>query len=425
MLLFNNIYSKHKETIYNFLWRSFQIFTKQGIILFIFIICSKNLSKQDFGVYNYIVAFVLFLIMLGDFGISTATSKYVAEYNYKDKTKIKSILVSISFLIFLISTIIIILSFLFSKYILNDKYFYFLYLLPLIILVPLTSLYDGIYRGLKKFKELSIISFVIGIISLIFSYFFIKNYELMGALISQNLFYFITLIGLFICYKDFSLKIDYKIIKEVGSYSIVYGLAAIGYYLFAKIDIIILGHYNFINEIAIYELLNKIFWVMLFPFAIIGQIVAPNFSRLHAQNNYNEIYKKLKKYTIFFFSLAVIFSFIVYFLIPPFIKIFYNNYYGQLFFSILPLSIFIFLIQISTSSIDSGIIVPTGYASIMTIAYLILGFSNIILALILLYFFGYIGVIWATLISSLIMVLYVRVKFFKKLKNYIYNKNNY
>jgi len=92
-------YLQHKETINNFTWRALQIFGKSGITFLIFIICAKLLGPYTFGIYNYILAIVFFLVMFGDFGISTATSKYIAEYNVTDKEKLKSVLFSSGVLI--------------------------------------------------------------------------------------------------------------------------------------------------------------------------------------------------------------------------------------------------------------------------------------------------------------------------------------
>ena len=82
-----NKYLAHKETIHNFIWRSLQIFGKQGITFLIFILCAKLLTPYDFGLYNYALAIIFFFIIFGDFGISAATSKYVAEYNAINKDK--------------------------------------------------------------------------------------------------------------------------------------------------------------------------------------------------------------------------------------------------------------------------------------------------------------------------------------------------
>src|SRR3989344_7857431 len=161
-------YQSHKETIHNFTWRSLQTFGKQGLIFVIFILAAKLLVPYDFGIYNYVLAIVFFLIMFGDFGISTATSKYVAEYNLTDKEKLKAVLFNSGIIILAITVLITVLTLIIGPFYLKDKYLYVLYLLPLVFLAPMTSLYDGIYRGLKKFKQLAIISTIIGFISIFF-----------------------------------------------------------------------------------------------------------------------------------------------------------------------------------------------------------------------------------------------------------------
>ena len=87
-------YNQHKETAHNFFWRALQIGAKQGTTFFIFFMSAKLLIPYEFGIYNYILAFIFFLVMFADFGISIATSKFVAECNAKDKKKLKSVIPS-------------------------------------------------------------------------------------------------------------------------------------------------------------------------------------------------------------------------------------------------------------------------------------------------------------------------------------------
>src|SRR3989344_190829 len=159
--MLNKTYHTHRETIHNFIWRSLQVFGKQGITFLIFILCAKMLSPYEFGIYNYVLTIIFFLIIFGDFGISTAASKYVAEYNVTDKNKLKAVLFNSGIIILGLTIIITILTLIIGPLYLKDKYIYVFYLLPLVFLAPMTSLYDGIYRGLKKFKQLAIISTII------------------------------------------------------------------------------------------------------------------------------------------------------------------------------------------------------------------------------------------------------------------------
>lgn len=164
--LIKKLYFNHKQIIHNFIWRFLQIFAKQGVSFLIFILCAKLLVPYDFGLYNYILAVIFLIIMFGDLGVSTATSKYVAEYNATDKEKLRSVLSSAGLIVFALTTIATVIFLLVGPWFLKDTYVYALYLLPMIFFSTVTSLYDGIYRGLKKFKRLAIISLFVGVISI-------------------------------------------------------------------------------------------------------------------------------------------------------------------------------------------------------------------------------------------------------------------
>jgi len=407
-------YYQHKETIHNFIWRSLQIFGKEGVTFLIFIICAKLLDPYIFGIYNYILAIVFFLVMFGDFGISTATSKYVAEYNVTDKEKLKSVLFSSGILILGLTIIITILTLLFGKYFLGDKYVYVLWLLPLIFLAPMTSLYDGIYRGLKQFKKLAIISLIIGLVSLSFVYILIKQYGLIGALIAQVIFYALLFIALAFCYREFNFKWNKEVMKGVGKYSLLVGIANLGIFLYIQFDIIALGWFNYISEIAYLSLANKIFMFLAIPFGIFAQIIAPDITRLYVKKQYIQIKNKLKQYFIYSIILGILIAIISFILIKPITILFlsqYNNYYFYLFFGLLLL---IFPIRIFGSILTTSFIVSTGKAKIITYNSFIFGILNAVMDIIFIYIFGFVGVIYSTLILGYISVL---------IAYYYFNKN--
>lgn len=416
-ILIKNIYSNHKETINNFIWRCIQIFGKQGVTFTIFILCAKLLDPYNFGIYNYVLAVIFFLIMFGDFGISTATSKYVAEYNITDKNKLKSVLFNIGIVIFFITILISTLTLVFGSLYLKDKYVFVLYLLPLIFIAPMTSLYDGIYRGLKKFKQLALISFGVGIISIFFVYFLVKKYGLIGALVSQNIFYLILLICLAFGYKEFHLKLNKNVIKEVGKYSFVYGIAILGNYLFIRFGILILGYYNYIEQVAMYELINKIFILLLTPFILLGQVLAPNFAVLHINKEFKKIYSKSIFYTLYFFFAGLFMGCIFYFILPLFFKAFFENYYYKDYFNLtFLLCLIIYVSNVWAATFDTAILVPTGHAGLMAKFYIILGIMGVLLSLLLVNRFGFQGVFFSFTFSSIVMSVGLRVIYFFKLK---------
>ena len=410
-------YSNHKETIHNFIWRALQTFGKQGITFLIFIICAKLLIPYDFGIYNYVLAIIFFLIIFGDFGISTATSKYVAEYNATDKKKLKLVLFNSGIIILGLTIIITILTLIFGTYLLGDKYVYVLYLLPLIFLAPMTSLYDGIYRGLKQFKKLAIISVFVGLISLSFVYLLIKSYGLIGALIAQNLFYLILFVALALGYRELSFKWNRAVMKQIGSYSLVYGLAILGNYLFIRFGILILGYYNYIEELATYQLINQIFIVLLMPFTLLGQVVAPNFAVFSAKKQYKKIYSKAIKYTIYFTLIGIILGLLFYLILPSIFKVFFSNYFSKDYFNLtFLLCLIIYVANVWAATFDAGILIPTGYAKLMAKFYVFLGIFGSLLSILFVNLFGYFGVVYAFAISSVLMVVGLRITFFFRIK---------
>lgn len=402
--MLKNKYLQHKETIQNFGWRSLQIFGKQGVTFLIFILAAKMLSPYLFGIYNYVLAIIFFLIIFGDFGISTATSKYVAEYNVTDKEKLKAVLFNSGIIILGLTIVITLLTLTFGKYYLGDKYIYVLYLFPLIFLAPMTSLYDGIYRGLKKFKQLAIISTIVGVVSLSFVYILIKQYGLIGALIAQNLFYFILFLALAFGYKEFHFKLNKSVMKEIGKYSCIIGLAGMGYFLYTRIDILILGHFGFIEEIGYYEIINNIFLLLITPIILLATVVAPNTTKNFALKKYNHIKKKLIKETLFLFFIGLGVVILSYLFFPFIFKLFLPEYNIVLLMQILTLLLFLIPFRFFSSYINVGYITPGGFAKILTFNTITFGALNTILDFIFLIRFGFIGVIYATLICQLLFI---------------------
>jgi len=415
--MLKKIYNNHKETIHNFIWRSLQIFGKQGITFLIFILCAKLLTPYDFGLYNYALAIIFFFIIFGDFGISAATSKYVAEYNAINKDKLKLVLFNSGIVIVGLTIIITILTLLIGPWYLKDKYIYVLYLLPLIFLAPMTSLYDGIYRGLKKFKQLAILSLIVGVLSIPFVYLLVKQYGLIGALIAQNLFYFILLINLAFSYREFHLKFNKEVMKEVGKYSIIIGISSIAFFLYSRADIIILGHFGYIKEIGYYGVIIQVFNIMVIPLTLLAQVISPNITSNFAKKEYDKIREKLNYFMKLVIPISILIAIIFYFLFPEIIRILLPKYYiKEMLISITILS---FLIPTKIWGVfqTQSFIVSTGYAKIIAVTTLIGGVLNVIFDIILIKLIGFTGVFWVTLIIHSLNIIFQTSYYKHKIKS--------
>lgn len=409
IILFNNniikkIFKTHKEIVNDFMWRGLQVIGKQGITFLIFFLCAKLLNQYDFGVYNYTLTIVFVLIMFGDFGISTATSKYVAEYNIFNKEKLRSILFNSSIIIFGLTILMSILTIVFGHYYFNDKFIYICYLLPLIFLAPMTSLYDGIYRGLKKFKQLAIISLSVGSVSIFFVYFLINSYGLLGALMSQNIFYLLLLIALGFGYKDFNFKLNKEVIRDISKYSFIIGSVSALYFLFTRVTTLILGHYSLFSAISYYELITKIILFILLPFNIFAQILGPKiilFKKEYAVSS-------LRKITVTSLIIGLLLFIIVNTILPLIIKIFLPNYYIFDFIKILRIYSFILLTQGAVIIASNGFATYLGHANLNLKLLFILFPINIIGAMLIIPKYGlFYFMIFFTIVQVISDLLYL------------------
>ena len=391
-------YFSNKEIINNFIWRSLQSIGKQAVTFIIVILCAKLLSPYDFGIYNYILAIVFLLIMFCDFGISSATSKYVAEFNSTDKIKLKYILFNSLILIIGFGSIIIFLIMLFGKYIFFDNYLFILYTIPLLFLIPISSLYDGIFRGLKKFKTLAWITLAVGGISIIIVYLIVTTFGLIGALISQSVFYTLLVLVLSIVNGKFEFKFDKTLMRQILNYSLIIGISSIGYFLYSRVDILILAQFGYIQEIGFYEIINRGFEFMFLPFVLLAQVISPNITAIFSNHKYTLVRNKLRFFMKLIIPLAILMAILFYLLFPMFIQTFLPAYYISEMIIIITILTFLIPSKIWGVFQTQSFIVATGYAKIIAITTLICGFLNVILDIIFIELIGFTGVFLTTLL---------------------------
>lgn len=411
-------FKKNKEFSKFFVWRLVQVLGKQGTSAVMFFIATFFLAKEDMGIYNYVFSALSLLVIFSDFGISTATSKYITQYNTVDKEKVNRVLFNSGLIIFGISILVSLITLLWGKQLFPKYYEYIIFALPLIVVSPLSSLVDGIYRGLKKFKILSIVSLCNGFIGIGVSYLLIHFYGLAGAILSQSVFFLTYTISLLILHKGYEFKLDKKILKDIGGYSLSFGMASLGFYLFSKVNILILGKYDMLEEIATYELLNKIYTVYLIPITVFGQVLAPLVVESFYQRKYLFICNLFKKILLFLSLLGLLFIPVSMFLTKISIDFLLPQYSNGILLALLfPISL-TYAKMIPGAAINSGLITSTGHAGIMAVQNLISGVINVVLNMIVVKEYGYMGVVWVTFFIQLISLVILYLTYYSKLKSY-------
>jgi PST family polysaccharide transporter len=396
--MIKTIFNDHRETILNVFWRSLQLVVKDGVSFVIFILVAKLLSPYEFGVYNYVLAVIFFLILFGDFGISVAASKYVAEYQATNPEKLKYVLFNAGLVILALTLLVSAGTLLLGPYFLKDRYLYVLYILPMIFLAPMTSLYDGIYRGLKKFRQLALLSTGVSLISLGFIYILIRQYGLTGALLSQNLFYLFLFLTLAFCYRDFLFKLKREILKSVGFYALIIGIIHVSAFLYTRVDILVLGYFDLIVEIGYYEIVNKVLMLMQLPFLIYAQVQAPNMVASYCREGSPVILRKLTSYIKYATAISLLLAVLLGLAMPWVLRSFLTEYYLPGVIWILYIFLFLFIFQNVSNLVGNTFIISTGHARINMINIIVFGILNLFLDILLVRHYGYMGIAYAKLL---------------------------
>jgi PST family polysaccharide transporter len=405
---------KYQNFIKDYFWRFLQIFSKQIVTFFLFFFTARFLYSPDFGLYNYLFGLVGFFVLFGDFGISLTTSKFVSETD--DFEQLKKIFFN-SFLIIFFASLLMSIAFGFFIFFFKNEYFNYLwYLISLIFLMPLTSWLDGFLRGLRRFKELAKIFIFSNFFTLLLGIYLILNFKLEGAFLAQIIFYLILVIKMLILLKDFfNFQFNKTIVKKILSYGSLVGLSMFGHFLYNQFDILILGQFAYFNQLNYFKIITKITLLGSLLFSIFGNIIAPVISKLSYNKNnllVSGLFRKtLKISLIISFSL----SFFLYILFPFFFKIFLPNLFNQDFLNIFYILIFLIPFNIVSELIDNGFIVPAGMAKINLLT-LVFGVLNVLLSLLLIVKFGFIGVAYSNLLIGISSKFVIWWLFDQKLK---------
>lgn len=246
----------------------------------------------------------------------------------------------------------------------------------------------------------------------------VTTFGLVGALLNQIVFFGIYALLLLFLSGDIELKIDRKIVKDIGGYSIYFGIATLGYFLFSKANTLILGSYNLMEEIAVYELLNKVYAIYLIPFTVFGQVLAPNVVEMFSSKKYDKVIKIFNKslvYSLLFILLFVPISMII---TRVGISILFPKYLNNtLFVLLLPVALTCAK-SIPVLVINSGLITSTGHAKYMAVENVVVGILNVLLNIFVIQIYGYIGVVWTTLILQCISTSILYIVYYNRLRRY-------
>jgi O-antigen/teichoic acid export membrane protein len=225
----------------------------------------------------------------------------------------------------------------------------------------------------------------------------IHQYGLIGAILSQNLYYTLLFITLAFCYRDFILKLNLEILRSIGFYAIVIGIIHVSAFLYTRVDILVLGSFNLIVEIGYYEIVNKVIMLMQLPFLVYAQVQAPNMVASYYCDGSHVILEKTSLYIKYTTAVTLILTVFMGLIIPWFLKNFLNEYYLSGVILILNIFLVLFIFQNVSNLIGNTFIISTGHARINMFNIIFFGFTNLFLDIIFVRYYGYMGIAYAKL----------------------------
>lgn len=216
-----------KELTINSFWSLLGAFISKGLLFFAWILVARILGKEANGQVGMIRSTInLFLIFVGS-GLSLTTTKYIPQFlgvNDIKTSRIISLTYAISFSFGLIlSVILFTLSPLISSNILNNPNLSGTLRIGAILLFinSLNSVSLGCLQGLKKFKVITLLTSINGVVILFFVYFGSLYYGIDGAFVGLTISAFTLMIAYFIKLKDtFKVKkIEFRkdFLKEIDT----------------------------------------------------------------------------------------------------------------------------------------------------------------------------------------------------------------
>ncbi|NOQ55746.1 MAG: oligosaccharide flippase family protein [Nanohaloarchaea archaeon] len=305
------------ESIYNLVGSIGSV----GLLFLIQILIIKNLSVENYGIYNILISISTGAYFLCNFGIESIIERYLPEYieknNYKIIKKIikKGILITISSLIF-VSLILILFGNLFSSLINSSGIERYFVVLSIIFILNLEiKIQEAILNAYIDQKTKNLVKIFSNFVYLgLIYYFFTIGLGLWGALYSM----LITNIILFILFfrKTYHLVFtkktvgkEEKIFKKISRYGILLYLSGLGDIIFQlTTDVIIISYFLSSYWVGIYSFSYTFTRYMFYflPPVIAFSIILPVIIREYNKNkNILPVFFKLYNKLIAFFSIPL------------------------------------------------------------------------------------------------------------------------
>jgi O-antigen/teichoic acid export membrane protein len=378
---------------------------------------ARYLGVEGFGVLSLALSITGIFAVFTDFGLSALTTREVSRNNSLAKKYIGNIII-IKILLAILTFVLVILVVYILGYPQNVKTVVYLITLS-IIFGSLTGIFNSIFQAFQKMEYISF-NIILNAILMITGILIVIHYGL--GIIALSAVYFVSsgliLILTFIIYswKFFLPKLDLDINfwKPTLKEAFFFGLSSIFVVIYFYIDSVMLSIMVGNSAVGFYNAASKLIFVLLFIPGVFVTSIFPIMSQ-HFESSKNLLKIEYEKSVKYLFVIAVFIFVYGFIFADKIILIIYGTAYAS---SILALQILIFVVPIIfVTSLFGNILGAINKQRIITIVASIIALFNIILNLILIPKYSYIGASFATVLTEglgfILMYMYISKYFLR------------
>lgn len=389
--------STNKNFIYNILYQVF-IF---AIPLISTPYISRTLGVDNVGIYSYTYSIVYYFMLCGLIGINNYGSRRIAKTSH-DKLKMSEEFVNIYFLQLILTSIMLILYYVFIGMI--YQYNVKIMLIQSIFLISVLFDINWFFFGIEKFKITISRNIIIKVMSLILIFVFVKDsndlwkYTLLmsGSTLFSQLYLWLY-IKKYIKFVKPSIK---KIISNLKPCLVLF-IPIISYSIYRVMDKTMIGAFSNTIELGNYESAEKIINIPISFITALGTVMLPHMSKANDKEFDGKILDTFR--LTFFFAIPMCLG--IFLVSDDFCTIFFGKEF-TLAANIIKLLISTVLCTAIANVIRTSYLIPKEKDNIYVYSTIIGAVVNLIFNLIFIKKFGAYGACIGTILAEFIVMLY-------------------
>jgi O-antigen/teichoic acid export membrane protein len=386
------------------------------IAYFVRVFLARTLTPYDYGLFYAIFTFVAFFFAFADLGTLNALVKFVSDFiAKKDFMNVARTIKIIATIVFACSGTLAILIIAFSQY-LAESYFQdpsariiLISFAAYVIFRTTGTLIRNLLKSHQKFLAFSLLEPLKN--TLIFVLLVIGVYFFKGAALPTFAYIFSWIItdlvfGIYLLNRQrksskFSIKKKSPLFKKIMTFAIPVLFFSMGARIISYLDTLILTKITTLEQVGIYNVVLPSALVLATVSVGIISVMFPMTAKLFAKKEFKKILSGIEiayKYSWLIF-LPIVLSLIL--SAKEFIVFFFGDFYGsgEIAFMILLGGVFIFMFANLNFAVLNGI----GKPKVSMYSYLVALVVNVVLNLILIPKYGFVGAAIATAVSYLVL----------------------